>query len=56
MSCALMAWPCHGEPQVSPHDELRDPFWPPDYVRPMLPGEKADAEEQKNASEGGHHA
>lgn len=27
---------------ASPHDNLRDPFWPPDYVQPILPGEKVD--------------
>jgi hypothetical protein len=31
-----------GPNPASPHDNLRDPFWPPDYVRPVLPGEKVD--------------
>ena len=27
-----------------PRDNLRDPFWPVDYVRPMLPGEPPDSD------------
>jgi len=25
-----------------PRDSLRDPFWPTDYIRPVLPGEKVN--------------
>lgn len=33
-----------GPNQALPHDNLRDPFWPPDYVQPVLPGDKVDNE------------
>jgi len=28
--------------RMPPHETLRDPFWPVDFVRPVLPGEKLD--------------
>ena len=50
----VLALSCYGQqerppsgapvtPVLQPHDNLRDPFWPADYVRPMQPGERPDS-------------
>lgn len=38
-------------PAAAPAENLRDPFWPLDYVRPVIPGAHSDGESAAKISE-----